>query len=231
MFGRQRAQFDRGDKDVMRLAQFEVEKWGGRVMKRRADSKAFFPLNSVIFVLLAGMAMTGCATSTALTTAAYKGQADVVKGLLDKGADPNESGACELLWPSVTPLYCATYGGHTEAVKVLVDRGAEVDAREDQVGWTALAVAAHRGHADIAKFLVERGADLKYAMEKIKARDKAGALARLDGVKSSYELLESLANKQQPSRDSKDSRDSRERASPPTLPTALPPPVKSDVPF
>ena len=63
------------------------------VMKRWSDSKAFIPLISVIFILLAGMAMTGCA-GTALTTAAYKGQTNVVKNLLDKGADANERSSC-----------------------------------------------------------------------------------------------------------------------------------------
>lgn len=192
-------------------------------MKRSGDSKAFIPLISVIFILFAGMAMTGCATSTGLTTAAYKGQTDVMKDLLDKRADPNESGACAFGWPGVTPLYCAVYGGHMEATKVLVDRGADVDARDVKGGWTALAVAAHRGHADIAKLLIERGADIEYAMAKIKARDEAGVLARLDGYKFSYDLLEKLAkNKKQPSRD---------RVSPPTLPTALPLPMESDDPF
>ena len=64
-------------------------------MKRWSDSKAFIPLISLIFILLAGMSMTGCA-GTALTTAAYTGQTDVVKDLLDKGANANERGSCEL---------------------------------------------------------------------------------------------------------------------------------------
>ena len=138
-------------------------------MKRWGDSKAFIPLISVIFVLLAGMAMTGCATSgTALTEAAYKGQADVVKDLLKKGADVNERGACGFD-RGVTPLYCAAYGGHMEAVRVLVARGADVNARS-ATGWTALAAAAFMRQPNIAWLLVVRGANIESAMEILKKR-------------------------------------------------------------
>ena len=204
-------------------------------MKRCSDSKVFIPLISAIFIVLAGMSMTGCATSTALTKAAYEGQTDLVKNILDKGADPNERGGCAFGWPSVTPLSCAAYSGHMEAVKILVDRGADVDVRDSQNGWTPLTCAAHKGHVEIAKLLTERGADIKYAMEKIKARDKVGVLGRLDGgYKSSYALLEELANKQQPSKDRVWPPSALPSlASPPTLPTstALPLPTESAVPF
>ena len=204
-------------------------------MKRCGDSQAFILLISAVFIVVAGISMTGCATTTALTKASYQGQTDLVKDVLDKGADPNKSGACAFGWGSVTPLSCAAYSGHMEAVKILLDRGANVDGRDPQNGWTALTCAVHKGHVEIAKLLIERGADIKYAMTRIKARDEAGVLGRLDGgIKSSYALLEELASKQQPSREQVwPPSVSPSLALPPTLPTstALPLPTESAVPF
>ena len=177
----------------------DVTVWGGRVMKRCGDSQAFIPLISVIFILLAGMSMTGCATTgTALTEAAYKGQTDVVKDLLDKGADVNERGACGFD-PGVTALWCAANAGHMEAVRVLVDRGADVNARST-AGWTPLAAAASMGHPNIARLLAERGADIESAM----------AIVKKNRNSNGYKLLQGLANRyQQP----------RYRASQPTVMT------------
>jgi hypothetical protein len=182
------------------------------VMKRWGDSKAFIPLIRVIFILLAGMAMTGCATSTALTTAAYKGQADVVKNLLDKGADVNERGGCGFGWPSVTPLICAAYGGHMEAVKELIDRGADVN-KSDGEGWTPLVQAVDEGHVGITKLLIEKGADIEGALAKLKK----------NGRKDGYELLERIVKEQR--------QTPKYQVAPTTLPTALPLPTESNVPF
>jgi len=164
----------------------------------------------VILILLAVIAMTGCA-STPLVTAAQEGQTNVVKDLLDKGADPNERGSCGKVGWSVTPLVCAVCYGHLEAVKVLVDRGADVNAPGHH-DWTPLMMAAYAHHADIAKLLIGNGADLEGAMAELKNLKR----------KDDYEFLERLAHKQQPS---------RYQASPPMLPTALPLPTEPAAPF
>jgi hypothetical protein len=178
----------RGKSKMKKATRFFSVEVGG-VMKIKADS---ISLISVIFILSAIMAMTGCAvTGTALTTAALKGQTDVVKDILDKGADVNERSGCGWGWdPNVTALSCAAYGGHIETVKVLVERGADVNARSSD-GWTPLMSAAYVGHAGIAKLLIERGADVDVAM----ARLEKWSLG-----KDSFKFLERLAKKQQPSR-------------------------------
>jgi hypothetical protein len=177
---------------------------GGMVMKRWGDSKAFISLINVIFILLAGMAMTGCAT-TPLITAAHKGQTNVVKDLLDKGADVNERVY------GVSPLYWAVLNGHMETVKILVDRGADVNAPND-AGWTPLMVAVYRGQGNIVKLLIERGADIEGALALFKKLER----------KNDYEFLERLANKYQPP---------RYGTSPSMVPTALPLPTESVAPF
>jgi hypothetical protein len=169
----------------------QVPTSGGGGMKRARDPRTSI---SVIFLLLVGMAMTGCSTTgTALATAAYKGQTDIVKDILDKGADVNERSGCGFGWePSGSALACAAYEGHIEVVKVLVGRGANVNARSND-GWTPLLSAAKGGYPDIAKLLIESGADIDYAMAYLEGRP-GGAVG--------FKLLERLAKKQQPTRQS-----------------------------
>ena len=80
----------------------------------------FISLISVIVILLAGMAMTGC--MPALMNAASKGDINTVKDLLDKGANVDEKSAS-----GATALMVAAYYGNTEAAKLLIDRGADID--------------------------------------------------------------------------------------------------------
>ena len=146
-----------------------------------------------IFILFLLIMLAGCAvTGTALTTAAYEGQTNVVKDILDKGADVNERSGCA--WgsdPNLTALICAAYGGHIETVKVLIERGADVNASSN--GWTPLVSAAYVGDAGIAKLLIEKGADVDSAM---------AFFEKWSLGKDGFKFLERLAKKQQPSRQS-----------------------------
>lgn len=155
-------------------------------------------LISIIFILLVGMMMTGCAvTGGTLITAAYEGQTTVIKDLLDKGADVDERGGCGL-WSvgafGATPLLCAAVGGHMETVKELIARGADVNAIASRPISTPLIAAAIAGHANIATLLIEKGADIDYAMTELKSGGWGTVGA--NGLK----LLERFAKKQQPSR-------------------------------
>ncbi len=58
----------------------------------------------------------------ALAMAAFSGQAEIVRALLDAGADPNAPGEVGL-----TPLMGAVHSGNIEAVKLLLKAGAEVN--------------------------------------------------------------------------------------------------------
>ncbi|MEW6672240.1 MAG: ankyrin repeat domain-containing protein [Thermodesulfobacteriota bacterium] len=150
--------------------------------------KRLLPL---LLIIALSSSFSGCAvTGTALTTASFKGQTDVVKDILNKGADVNERSGCGLGWdPNVTALTCAAHGGHMETVKVLIEKGADVNARSND-GWTPLVSAAYAGHADIAKLLIERGADVDVTM---------AFLDRWPLGKDGFKLLERLVKKQ-PSR-------------------------------
>jgi ankyrin repeat protein len=96
---------------------------------------------------------------TALHIAAMKGNTDIVKMLLDKGANPNAavtSGAEK----GSTPLMAAVAGGYVEIVKLLVAKGADVNAKDDH-GLTALDYAAtEQTGQDIMKVLWDHGAPM-----------------------------------------------------------------------
>ena len=79
------------------------------------------------------------------------GHADVVRLLLDRGADADRCHEST----NLTPLMLAAINGHFETVKALVDFGANPNMR-DILGHTALEYAAKRSHAEAELFLRDR---------------------------------------------------------------------------
>jgi hypothetical protein len=116
--------------------------------------KSVFLKTSAIILLLVSMTMTGCAP--VLHSAAYRGDIDVVKDLLDKGANVNE-------WYGGTALLSASSAGHANVVKLLIERGANVNTMSDR-GDSALGYAAIRGHKDVMKILIDNGANIDAAI-------------------------------------------------------------------
>lgn len=87
---------------------------------------------------------------TPLMMAALKGHTEVVRKLMDKGADVNKTG-----W---TPLHYAATNGHLVIMQLLLDEHAYIDA-ESPNGTTPLMMAAHYGSPAAVKLLLEGGAD------------------------------------------------------------------------
>lgn len=88
-----------------------------------------------------------------LMLAAYNGQPEAVRVILEAGGDPelaNDRGQ--------TPLAGAAFKGETGIVRLLLDHGAEVDGSGDG-GRTALMVAAMFDRTEIVEELLARGAD------------------------------------------------------------------------
>ncbi|KAJ6517615.1 hypothetical protein DFH09DRAFT_1332314 [Mycena vulgaris] len=97
---------------------------------------------------------------TALYTAASLGHLEIIRLLVENGADTNAKGGIALI--------AAARNGHYEAVRLLIAHGAEVNPTGlENRGVTALHVAAAGGHDEIARFLMEHGADKE-------ARQKSG---------------------------------------------------------
>ncbi|MQY10123.1 hypothetical protein SRB5_02280 [Streptomyces sp. RB5] len=135
-----------------------------------------------------------------LYEAAVEGRSDLVRALLEHGADPDTPGpapgdglplcaaacwghtaaAAELLnagagvdrreWDGSTPLLWAAANGHTATVRLLLGHGAST-ALADGAGRTPLHRAAERGSLQSAEALLQAGADTA-------ARDDRGHTAR-----------------------------------------------------
>jgi ankyrin repeat protein len=89
---------------------------------------------------------------TFLMVAARWGHVDMVRFLLDRGADIE--GTDDL---GATALMRAADAGHAEIVRMLLDRGANVD-HDDWSDQTPLSEAATAGHLEIVELLIARGA-------------------------------------------------------------------------
>ncbi|MBI3230250.1 MAG: ankyrin repeat domain-containing protein [Burkholderiales bacterium] len=86
----------------------------------------------------------------ALMIASYKGAANIVKTLIDHGAEVNRPG-----W---APLHYAAFIGNNEVVQILLDASAYIDAEAPNKN-TPIMMAAYGGHIYTAKLLLDEGAD------------------------------------------------------------------------
>lgn len=83
----------------------------------------------------------------ALTGTVASGHTEIVKWLLENGADPNYR-----YGPGYSPLLTAAANGHLEIAKMLLAHGADLGAKTND-GKNALAIAEERKHAAVADYL------------------------------------------------------------------------------
>nr|XP_015208428.1 PREDICTED: ankyrin repeat domain-containing protein 6 [Lepisosteus oculatus]XP_015208437.1 PREDICTED: ankyrin repeat domain-containing protein 6 [Lepisosteus oculatus]XP_015208444.1 PREDICTED: ankyrin repeat domain-containing protein 6 [Lepisosteus oculatus]XP_015208450.1 PREDICTED: ankyrin repeat domain-containing protein 6 [Lepisosteus oculatus]XP_015208457.1 PREDICTED: ankyrin repeat domain-containing protein 6 [Lepisosteus oculatus] len=91
--------------------------------------------------------------SERLLVAAYKGQADDVVQLINRGAK------VAVTKYGRTPLHLASYKGHVEVVRILLKAGCDLDIQDDG-DQTALHRAAVVGNTDIISALIQEGCAL-----------------------------------------------------------------------
>jgi ankyrin repeat protein len=99
--------------------------------------------------------LTSTSYGNALTAAAYDGTLEIVRLLLDHGADPNS----EHGWP----LQTAAAAGHEEVVKLLLEHGADVNkntTNSNFLAGTALQAAVEAGKVEMVALLLSSGADV-----------------------------------------------------------------------
>ena len=110
---------------------------------------------------------------TALNIAAAKGYKDIIKILLENGADmntKNEYGQTALISTSMCHIvnefswfiYATENNdseGHKEVLKFLLKNDADINAK-DNFGRTALFHATKCGNKDIVEILIQSGADI-----------------------------------------------------------------------
>jgi len=105
--------------------------------------------------------------ATALMRAAFSGDIELVKLLLDRGADTkivskdNETMLMAACGTGFIPGYSKgrTPAERLEVVKLLIELGQDVNAADDY-GITALMVAANIGDVPVIQHLIDKGADL-----------------------------------------------------------------------
>lgn len=91
-----------------------------------------------------------------LVMAAYEGHNEIVKMLLEAGADV----AAVDPGMKATALHAAAYAGRTEAAKLLIAHKIDIDKQGPYNGYTALHDALWQSHIETAKVIIEAGADL-----------------------------------------------------------------------
>jgi ankyrin repeat protein len=91
-----------------------------------------------------------------LIMAAYKGYTDIVKLLLEAGADVTavDPGM------KATALHAAAYAGHAAAARLLIEYGIEIDKQGPYNGYTALHDAVWQNNVEVAEVLIHAGANL-----------------------------------------------------------------------
>ena len=94
---------------------------------------------------------------TELYWAAYQGDLQRIRDLLNNGADANATTVI-----GSTPLIAAAQAGHPDVIRQLIDSGAAID-HADVKGNTPLITAVMFGQSDVAAYLVQRGANVKLA--------------------------------------------------------------------
>jgi len=93
--------------------------------------------------------------NTALMMASSMGHKDIVKLLLDNGADVNAYNNY-----GDTALINASENGHIEIVEMLLEKGAVVNAKNND-GETARMMAREKGHTEVVDMLLENEANVK----------------------------------------------------------------------
>jgi ankyrin repeat protein len=91
-----------------------------------------------------------------LIIAAYKGYTEIVKLLLEAGADVS------VVDPGMqaTALHAAAYAGHAQAAKLLIEHNIDIDKQGPYNGYTALHDAVWQNNIETARALIEAGANL-----------------------------------------------------------------------
>lgn len=110
--------------------------------------------DTVNLLLQRGHQINAFNDGSALSSAAKRGDIQMVQLYLDGGADVNSTRERKK-----TALYKATKSGHIDIVKLLLQAGAEIHPKKDQWEWAPLYAAISKGHTSIGKLLIDNYAD------------------------------------------------------------------------
>lgn len=106
-------------------------------------------------LLARGAALKTYYRDTPLHLAARYGSVDVVKILLDRGADPSARD-----YAGYTPLHEAAMSGRSEIVSMLLDSGSDLNSKSDDIVQTPLHMAVRNEVIETTIVLLKHGASL-----------------------------------------------------------------------
>ncbi|HAC06273.1 MAG: ankyrin repeat domain-containing protein [Gemmatimonadetes bacterium] len=120
-------------------------------------SKKIRPSPRMVVAVFTAALLSGAAlpVDNPLLDAARRGEVEVVRSLLDGGADVNAARG-----DGLTALHAAAERGHLDVAKLLISAGAELDAGTRIGRYTPLHLAGRGGHGRVVGALVEAGADV-----------------------------------------------------------------------
>ncbi|GBN29124.1 Ankyrin-3 [Araneus ventricosus] len=95
--------------------------------------------------------------ATALHISVNNGHLDVVKSLVESGANIEAIGTSK----NCKPLHLASEQGHFHILEFLIYKGADIHSRGGHVQSTSLEIAAMKRHKDIVKLLITKGANFQ----------------------------------------------------------------------
>jgi Ca2+-binding EF-hand superfamily protein len=126
--------------------------WTNRAATNRNNS-------SLISLKMRKLAMKAAQVfSTDIFTAAWNGDADLVRAFLDGESRLSNASDTTEYGDGWTALHYACFQGHEDVVRLLLEARADVN-RSNNLGFSALFYAAQRGHLGICKILMDQGAD------------------------------------------------------------------------
>ena len=109
-------------------------------------------------LLSLGLILFSNVQAESLVYAAYQGNIETVKLLLESGDDINRLQGMQN--ERASALHFAVRGNHPEIARLLIEQGARVDIR-DVNDLTPLHNAAWSGDMEMVKLLIESGADIR----------------------------------------------------------------------
>jgi hypothetical protein len=128
-----------------------VEKGNVNMVKQALKRKA----NANTIVNRTGFDLSKCSAGPVLKCAAQKGKSDIVRLLLEHGADTNLRDS-----DNGSALLYACYNGNLEISRLLIEKGTDVNAAGGPQNDHPLKAAAQSQNAQLVKLLIDSGADL-----------------------------------------------------------------------